>query len=578
MASSISSTTSKSGIENLDSYYQNLVNYTLTQEKVPLTRLETQKDNITVKKAAYTDLKTRFDSLQTAINKLRSTDISYDLEAGRSVSVSPATSGTTVASATVSSSASAGTYALSVTSLAKAHEVQSARQTYSDQALGLTGTFIIGGAAERSATITTALPNTVSSISSGSSNSISTSQKELGTGSYYIETRNDSDEGWQFRIVDADGKAQNIREGSESEFTSSWQNIPAGGGAYDTGRGLTVNFGTDSGLYTAANKATGAAKLNYVAQGATINVTSDMSLGGILGEINAGTYGSGNEVVASIIDNVLVLKNESTGAAHVMQAADTSGTVLSSLGVISGSTLNTKVTATNAVFSVNEMEMERSSNTGLTDVISGMTLDLASDAAGKSANLTVKSDMTAATSLINSFLTSFNELTSYVRNNTTSTKNDDDTYTRGSLAGEYGIRYVGNELITLMNQDHTNGGIYSNLSEIGITVNSDLSATISDASALSTALSTHFDDVTALIDSAMAAMANKVDTYAGTSGYVNQTITSSESTISSLSDRIESINERLTRREESLVKYYADYQAQMETYMNQSSLNSALYG
>lgn len=578
MVSSISSTSSKSGVENLDSYYQNLVNYTLAQEKLPLTRYTEQKDSITIKKAAYTDLKTKFDALQTAINKLRSAQTSYALKPGRTVSVSPLTTGTTVATATVSSSVSAGTYNLSVTSLAKAHEVHSTQQTYSNQALGLTGTFIVGGAAERSASIVDSLPDTVSSIASGSSNVIVSGQKELGTGNYYIETRNDASEGWQFRIVDADGNAQSIQEGSTSEFTSNWQSIPTGGGDYDTGRGLSITFGSDPNLYTEANKATGAAQLSYTAEGASIAVTSEMSLIDINSLINSATYGDGNKVVSSIINNTLVLKNESTGTRHVMEASDSSGSVLSSLGIITGGVLNTKVEAADAHFSINDMEMVRSSNTGLTDVITGMTLDLASDAEGKSANLVVKSDSSTSTSTINAFLSAFTDLTTYVRNNTGTKKNDDDTYTRGSLAGEYNIRYAGNDLITLMNQDYTNNGIYKNLSEIGITLDSDLKATISDSSALSTALNTHFNDVQALFDVAMTTMANKVDTYAGTSGYANQSIQTAESTITNLNSRIKSINERLERREIYLVKYYAEYQAQMETIMNQSNLNSALYG
>jgi flagellar hook-associated protein 2 len=577
MASSVSST-SKSGIENLDSYYQNLVNYSLVQEKVPLTRLTTQKDEITIKKAAYTDLKTKFDSLQTAINKLRSSDVSYDLKAGRSVSVSPNTSGTTVASATVGSTVSAGTYALSVTSLATAQEVRSIRQTYSNQALALTGTFVIGGAAERSASITTALPGTVTSVSSSSANIIASSQKELGSGSYYVETRNDASAGWQFRIVDADGNAQSVMKGSTSDFSADWQSIPTTGTTYDTGRGLSINFGTNSSLFTPANKATGAVKLNYTAQGATINVTSSMSLVDINSAINAATYGSGNEVVSSIIDNTLVLKNQSTGTAHVMQASDKTGSVLTSLGVLSSGVLNTKVTAADASFSINGMDMIRGSNTGLTDVISGMTLDLATDAAGKSANLIVKSDMASAQTTIKSFLSAFNDLTSYIRGKTATTKNADETYTRGTLAGEYSIRYVGSELVNLMNQDYTNSGIYKNLSEIGISLSSDLAASVSDTTLFSTTLSNHFDDVTKLLDSVMTSLGNKVGTYAGTSGYVNQSITSADTTMSTLTSRITSINERLTRREASLVKYYADYQAQMETYMNQKSLNSALYG
>ncbi len=577
MASSISST-SKSGIENLDSYYQNLVNYTLTQEKQPLTRLSTQKDSITVKKAAYTDLKTKFDTLQTAINKLRSSNTTYGLEPGRTVAVSPLTSSTTVAMATVGSTASAGTYKLSVTSLATAHEVRSNRQTYSNQALGLTGTFVIGGAAQRSASVTTPLENTISSINSDGTTTVISGQKEFGTGSYYIETRNDVTAGWQFRVVDAEGNTQSIQEGTTGEFTSTWQNIPTGGGQYDTGRGMTVTFSADSSHYTAANMGTGAFKLAYTAKGATINVTSDMSLTDIKAEINGGSFGAGNEVVASIIDNYLVLRNESSGTNHVMQATDTTNGVLSSLGVLTGGVLNTKVTAKDAYFSINDMEMVRSSNTGLTNVVEGMTLNLASDAEGKSANLVVKSDTTTSLAAINSFLSAFNELTKYVRTNTATTKNADNTYTRGSLAGESGVRYVGNELVTLMGQDYTNSGIYKNLSEIGVSLNSDLSATISDSSAMSTALNSHFDDVAKLMDSLMESMAEKVDTYAGSNGYVNSSITSAESTITSLTSRITTLNERLSRREVSLVKYYADYQAQMETFMNQSKINTALYG
>lgn len=581
MASTISSTSSKSGIENLDSYYQNLINYTLVQEKQPITRLTEQKDAITVKKAAYTDLMTKFDALQKAMNKIRSSHVDFEMTAGRSVSVSPATTGTTVASATVGSSVSAGTYSLSVTALAKAHEVHSTRQTVTTgSALGLSGSFVIGGEAERSAEINAASPerNNVASISSDGTNTIVAGHKELGTGSYYIETREESAGVWQFRMVDADGVAQEIRDGNSSTgFTSSWQNIPTDR-AYDTGRGLSIQFG--EGVATPFTA--GSLQLDYVAKGATIDVTSSMSLIDINNAINEAAYGAGNEVVSSIIDNTLVLKNQATGSAHVMQASDNAGfSVLQDLGVLKSSTpddVNTKVVASDAVFSINNMAMTRSSNSGLTDVISGMTLDLASDAEGKSANLVVKTDMSAAQNLIKSFLTAFNDLTKYIRGNTGTTKNADDTYTRGSLAGEFGVRNTGNELISMVNQDHSNTGIYQNLTELGLSVNSDLALAITDASKFSTALNNNFSDVKKLLDATMNTLANKIDSYAGTSGYVNQTIQNSETTVSNLTSRINSLNERINRREAALVKYYADYQAQMETYLNQSSLNSALYG
>jgi flagellar hook-associated protein 2 len=567
-----------SSISTLDTYYQNLINYTLTQEKQPITRLTKQKDDINVKKAVYTDLNTKFNTLQTAINALRSSQGTYALTAGRSVNVSPATSGTTVATATVNSSVSAGTYALSVTTLAKAHQVHSARQTtIADTALGKEGTFVIGGAAVRSATLTgNAVPATVSSIISDGSSTILTGQKELGSGSYSIETTGNSTDGWKFRIVNADGVAQSIQTGSTGAFTTNWQSTPAGE-TYDTGRGLSVVFGpnTPESPFTA-----GAAQLDYVARGASITVTGTMTLVDINSAINAATYASGNEVSSSVIDNTLVLKNQSTGVAHTMKAADVSGTVLKDLGVIKNDlSLNTIVAPVNASFSVNGMTTTtRSSNTGLTDVITGMTLNLSSDAEGKNANIVISSDMNAAQTAIKTFISAFNDLTSYIRNKTTTIKNADNTYTRGSLVSEQNFRYAAYDLLAVMNQDSTNTGIYQNLAQIGISVNPDLSASISDSAKLATALNTQLADVTKLIDGVMNSMSTRVGTYTGTTGYINQSLTNADSQVTTLTSRITSLNDRIARRQDALVKQYSEIQAQMETIKNQYTLNTTLYG
>lgn len=575
--------TTTSGIKNLDSYYQSLINYTLTQEKAPLTNLTKKKDDVTVRKAVYNDLKTKFDTLNNAINALRSSQTSFALVPGRSVTVSPATSGTTVASATVGSTTSAGTYALSVTTLARAHEVHSIRQTYATENLGKTGTFVIGGAAVRSAAIDGAgIPDMIASVESDNSSYVAPGQKELGSGAFFIETREDATEGWQFRIVDVDGNAQNIQKVDGTEFTSGWQNIPVGG-SYQTGRGLNVNFG--SGVYTTTNMASGAVQINYTARGASIDVTSDMSLVEINSLINNATYAAGNEITSTIIDNTLVLRNQSSGAARVMAAADTSGNVLESLGILKEDPgdppnliLNTKVTGMNAVFTVNDMAMTRSSNTGLTDVIAGMTLNLASDAEGKSANLVVASNMAAPQTTINTFITALNDLTKYLRGKTTTTKNADDTYTRGSLVGEQNFRHLSNDFITILNQDQTNTGIYQNLTQLGITIDSDLSLKVGDSSKLTTALTNQLSDVTKLFDKAMDTLSTRIATYVGTTGYINQSITNADSTIESYAARITSMNERLSRREASLVKQYAALQAQMATLTQSFNLNKSLYG
>ncbi|MEI8133186.1 MAG: flagellar filament capping protein FliD, partial [Leptolinea sp.] len=341
----------------------------------------------------------------------------------------------------------------------------------------------------------------------------------------------------------------------------------------------------DEGLFS-----TDSANLDYTAQGAAIDVTATMTLVDINYAINAATYASGDEVVSSIIDNTLVLKNLSTGEAHQMQASDIPAvpptdppedSVLTSLGVITGGVVNTfagKIGA-NAEFTVNGMaSMSRSSNTGLTDVITGMTLTLASDAEGKNANIVVSSNMTTAQTAINTFISAFNDLTTYVRAKTTTVKNADSTYTRGSLASEQNLRYTGYDLLATMNQDFTNTGVYQNLLQIGISVNADLSATISDSTKLSTAMNTNLADMTKMMDGVMGSLATKVGTYTGMTGYVNQSLTSANNQVTNITSRIESMNARVTRRQDSLVKQYTQMQAQMETLMTTFNMNTKIYG
>jgi len=261
-----------------------------------------------------------------------------------------------------------------------------------------------------------------------------------------------------------------------------------------------------------------------------------------------------------------------------MQGSDSSGTVLSTLGIIANGILNTKVTAEDAAFSINGMNMTRRTNSGLTDVIAGMTLNLASDAEGKSANIVVASDMTAARTAINTFISAFNDLNTYVRAKTTTVKNADETYTRGALVSEQNLRYTSNDLVAVINQDYTNTGIYLNLSQIGITINSDLSASVSDSAKLTTALSTHLSDMTLLMDKVMESLSTSVSTYSGTSGYINQSLTNANNQVTTLTSRITSMNDRISRRQDALVKQYSELQAQMETLKNQYTLNTTLYG
>ena len=90
-------------------------------------------------------------------------------------------------------------------------------------------------------------------------------QTELGSGNYNVETRFDGTN-WQFRILDSASNPVSIRLSDGSGYSTDWQNIPASTGntiSYDTGRGLTINFGADAALYSAATVGAGAALVKF---------------------------------------------------------------------------------------------------------------------------------------------------------------------------------------------------------------------------------------------------------------------------------------------------------------------------
>jgi len=575
--SSVYSTSSSNSTAQLSSYFETLVRNVMTVESQSLTRLTTQKDTITLQKSAYTDLSAKLSALNTATKAMLKSDPFYSLAQGRKVSVS-ASSGTVV-TANAGSAAMAGDYAISVTQLARGQKVRSAQQAYADQALGLSGTFALGGAAERSMT-----GEVTNETVTGFATAASDSQligKELGTGDYFVETR-EKDGAWQFRVVDSSGKAIDIvKNGSSSEMTSDWQQIPTDGGAYDTGRGLKFSFEAN-GYSSYYRNTENAAKVSYTAKGASITVEASDTLNDIADKINKATYGAGNEVAASVVDRQLILKTKNTGANQSIGAVDVgTDTVLQQLGVLDagGSYKNYNVetdSARNAIFTIDNLTIERASNSNLTDVITGVSLSLTADAEGKTATIAVSEDNSSPKSYINTFITSFNSLQTYLKAKISTTKNDDGTYTRGSFAGETNFRALNLELYTAVSSDAKNEGGYLNLIDIGIELKDDMSLAITDSSKLEKAFNNNYADVESLINAVMSKVDNKLSYNVGDNGYVKRAIDDADNRLSSIQTRITTQKSRLTVRENSLRQQYLTMQAQIESMQNDYSLMSSL--
>jgi flagellar hook-associated protein 2 len=112
----------------------------------------------------------------------------------------------------------------------------------------------------------------------------------------------------------------------------------------------------------------------------TITVDATESLVTLAGKINtaASSMSAAARVNAVIMDNRLVITRVNTGSTEIAMADVGAGTALTSLGIIGVAPAfkNQFVAAQDALFSVNGMPVTRSSNTNITDVIDGVSLNL----------------------------------------------------------------------------------------------------------------------------------------------------------------------------------------------------------
>jgi len=86
---------------------------------------------------------------------------------------------------------------------------------------------------------------------------------ELPANDYQVEIRDAGGGLWQFRLVDSSGSAVQIASSADGSgaLTSAWQNIPIGGGNFNTGRGLIIQFAAGPTYQAAPPAAT--ASLSY---------------------------------------------------------------------------------------------------------------------------------------------------------------------------------------------------------------------------------------------------------------------------------------------------------------------------
>lgn len=538
-------------IRNLTPSFQTAIKTTIEAESAPLKQVQTLKDSMEVRRGVYTDVKSNFDALQSAIQALISTQATYGLSTIAKASVTPATSGSTVLTVSKTSETAPVTdYDFTVTKLAKAQSRATAAVSNPDLALNKSGTFWMGGTGSAALQTETAPGEygdfvASTSLTAATVSTIASGQKELGSGDYTLQVR-DSSGVRQFRLVNADGNAVSIRKTDGStEYTTDWQTMTDS--AFDTGRGQTLTLNKSGDLESTT--------FHYTARGVSITINSSDTQRTILNAINAASQPEGHDFKASIVASQLVITANQTGTNHTMLYTDGAGLGFNSL----------LQDAQDAQFTVNGMSVSRASNNNLTDVVEGLTLSLAGDAEGKSARLSVNANTDKAAGLMNAMVSKFNATITHLKDkmaSTSKTENGKTTYTRGALSGETVFSGFRSEMLYRMSRSYTNSGSFKRFEEIGITFDKDMKLTF-DSAKFGEAFKNNASDVTALLDAGMGEINTTLSRYTGTSGILTKTLTTLESQGKEYDQRIARYNTFLETRKQTLYKQYMEYQTQL---------------
>lgn len=262
---------------------------------------------------------------------------------------------------------------------------------------------------------------------------------------------------------------------------------------------LTFDFGTisggsfSSGVYSGATFTSSGNGTTSV----TINSTNN-TLAGIRDAINAADAG----VSASIVNDGgaspyrLVLTSASSGAANSMKISVSGDAAISDLlahDPAAVQNLTETATAKNAALTVDGLSVSNPSNT-LTDVISGVTLDLKKTNASAPMTLSVANDATAARSSAQAFVDAYNALGKSL---TDLTAYDATTKVAGALQGDSTTRMVSSSIRTVLSNTLTGAGGYTTLTELGIGFQRDGTLAL-DGDAFESAIASNAADVAAV--------------------------------------------------------------------------------
>jgi len=278
-----------------------------------------------------------------------------------------------------------------------------------------------------------------------------------------------------------------------------------------------------------------------------VTIPAGATMQGIRDAINSANLG----VTASIINDGstdpyrLVLTANEAGTSKAISNITSSNTDLDALlnfDGSAGSAMEQKVVPQTALFTVNNIDIESTSNT-YTDAIQGVTLTLKQETT-TATTLTVARDTAAVKTAADKFVEAYNALYSQLKSRSAFKT---ATSAGGSLAGDNAVRRMLNEMREIISTP-ASGGTLGYLSEIGITTQAGGGLKL-DSSKFNAALEQDFADVSNLFNGA-SGFGTRLDAWATsvtqTGGLISQRTDILNDSIKGYNTQIEQLEKRMS--------------------------------
>ncbi len=227
----------------------------------------------------------------------------------------------------------------------------------------------------------------------------------------------------------------------------------------------------------------------------------------------------------------------------------------------------------NAVFALNGVQYQRQSNDGISDVISGVTLNLKKT--GETA-FGVQKDLDPVKESITTLVKGVNDLMADI--NSSDTETDETDEAPNPLADSYNVKNILTRLRAMMTTHVETGSSYTSLVDLGLSVNQDGTLALDEAT-LEQAIASDPEAVQSLFigdaDAGITGLGDVINDgisdMVSSSGIVSTEIDAAETRINNLDKDIQTATERLDKRYQTMTAQFV----RLDSYISQLNNESA---